>query len=108
MFKKFDGFVLVMTALVATVVRDVVVFTGSVGIAQTAGEIGDDISVEVVGVYEFPSVDAEEVAVGTSMYWDIADGVASVDADSGTNILIGTSWTAKASAEVASVNIKIG
>ena len=43
--KKTDGNVLIVLALVATAVNDIVVFdTHGVGLAQTAGEIGDKIS----------------------------------------------------------------
>ena len=106
--KVYEGNVLVMTCLVDTLVRDVVVFDTNVGIAQVAGLTGEDISVEVTGVYEFTGVDAEAVAVGTPMYWDAVDGTATIDADGGTNILIGASWTAKGAGIVALVNVKIG
>ena len=106
MFKLFDGLVLTMVALVTTAVRDVVVFADSVGIAQVSGEIGDDISVEVVGVYEFPVTTADVVAVGTPMYWDESESEATIV--STDNTPIGKSWGVKAGAVDGLVPIKIG
>ena len=108
MNKLFDGNVLLMTALVTTAVRDVVVFDGHVGIAQVAGEVGEQISVDTVGVYEFPVTNADVVAVGTPMYWDVSAGEACITDDSGSNELIGMSWGVKAGATDGSVGIKIG
>ena len=108
MKKLYDGNVLLMTALVATAVRDVVVFDGHVGIAQVAGEVGDQISVDTVGVYEFPVATADEVSVGTPLYWDESAGEATITDDSGSNELIGMSWGTKAGAVEGSVGIKIG
>lgn len=108
MKKLYDGMVLSMVALVATTLRDVVVFEDSVGIAQTSGEIGDTISVDTVGVYEFPTVDAEAIAVGTVLYWDATLKVATIDDDAGANVRIGTSWDAKGAGTVGTVGVKIG
>ena len=106
MKKLYDGNVLIMVALVTTSVRDVVIFDGSVGIAQTAGAIGEDISVDTVGVYEFPVATADTVAVGLPLYWDAGVGEATVVETS--NTLIGVSWGTKAGAVAGSVGIKIG
>ena len=106
MNKIFDGKVLLMVALVVTAVRDVVVFAGSVGIAQVAGAVGDEISVDTVGVYEFPVKTADTVVVGAKMYWDNANGYATTTATS--NTLIGASWGTKTGAVAGSVGIKIG
>ena len=62
MKKLFDGFVLIMVALVTTAIRDVVVFENGIGIAQIAGAIGDKISVDTVGVYEFTGTTADTIA----------------------------------------------
>ena len=106
MKKLFDGNVLTMVALVLTAVRDVVVFEGSVGIAQTEGEIGELISVDTVGVYEFPVANADAVDVGTLMYWDATASLATIVATA--NTLIGESWGTKAGTTDGFVGIKIG
>jgi len=106
MKKLYDGNVLQMTALVDTDVRDVVVFTGSIGISQVSGIIGEEISVDTVGVYECPVTTADTVAVGTPMYWDVSEDEATTDLTD--NILIGVSWGTKAGAVDGSVGIKIG
>lgn len=106
MKKLYDGFVLTMLALADTLVRQVIVFEGSVGIALTAGLTGELISVDTVGVYEFPVTQANTVIVGTVLYWD--DTAKEATTESSGNTLIGTSWGIKAGGVVDSVGIKIG
>ncbi len=108
MRKLFTGYVLIMEALVATVVGDVVVFKESVGIAQTAGDKGDDISVDTVGVYEFAAENADAINVGDILYWKAADKEVTTDSDSGNNIKVGTSWGTKAANTDGNVGVKIG
>jgi len=108
MKKLYDGFVLIMVALVTTAVRDVVVFEDSIGIAQTAGAVGENISVDTVGVYEFPVAIGDAVAVGDVLYWDAANGVVTVDSATGANVRAGVSWGTKAASVVGSVGVKIG
>lgn len=106
MRKIFDGFVLIMVALVATKVGDAVVFENSVGIAQTAGAIGEEISVDTVGVYEFPATTADTIAVGDTVYWDATNKKITTVSTSMT--LAGTSWSAKAGSTAGNVYVKIG
>jgi len=102
--KLFDGYVLLMVALVDTLVRDVVVFAGSVGIAQVAGLTGEQISVDTVGVYEFSIADATDVAVGDAIYYDGTDATI-VDTDTPC----GVAWSAKATGDgQVIVQVKIG
>ncbi len=109
--KKFNGNVLLMTALVATAVGDVVVFGntgansgGSVGIAQTAGAIGEQISVDTVGVYEFDGANADAIAVGDVLYYD-GTYVTTTATD---NTECGVAWSTKAGTTDGVVNVKIG
>lgn len=108
MIKVYDGDVLTMVATADTTVRDVVVFADCVGIAQTAGLTSELISVDTKGVYRFPATTADTIAVGTVLYWDATDGEVTTDADSGTNIRAGVSWSAKAGSVEGTVNVKIG
>ena len=108
MRKLFDGFVLIMIALVTTVTGQVVVFEGSIGIAQTSGKVGENISVDTTGVFAFPSVDAEVIVVGDVLYWDATAGKVTLDSDTGANIRAGVSWTAKGAGVVAIAEVKIG
>ena len=104
MMKKFDGNVLLMTALVTTAVGDFVVFAGGVGVAQTAGAIGEQTSVDTVGVYEFPIADATDIAVGDAIYYDGTDATI-VDTDTPC----GVSWSAKSTGDgQVIVLVKIG
>lgn len=106
MKKLYDGNVLLMTALVATLVGDVVVFAGSIGMAQTDGEIGDAISVDTVGVYEFTGANADVIAVGDAIYWDATAGEATTV--STANTLMGTAWSTKPATTDGVVEVKIG
>lgn len=111
MKKLYDGNVLLMTALVDTLVRDVVEFnassgdtTSSVGIAQVAGLAGEEISVDVVGVYEFDGANADAIAVGDDLYWDGTE----VTTTATTNTYVGKSWSAKGAVADGKVAVKIG
>jgi len=106
MKKVYDGLVLIMVALVATAVGDVVVFANSIGIAQTKGEIGDRISVDTVGVYNIPVKTDDAVNVGDALYWDNTNKYLTITADS--NTLAGTAWSVKAASVAGNVDIKIG
>jgi len=106
MKKVYDGFVLMMVAIVATAVRDVVVFENSIGIALTAGGIGDDISVDTVGVYEGTATTADTFAVGDVVYWDNTNKEFTTTASS--NTLAGVCWSAKAGSVAGTVQVKIG
>ncbi len=106
MNKLYDGFVLIMVALVTTLVRDVVVFSDSIGIAQTVGEVGENISVDTVGVYDFPAANADVIAVGDVLYWDNTNK--EVTTVSTSNTRAGVSWGTKAAATDGNVGVKIG
>ena len=110
MTKVFDGNVLIMTALVTTAFRDVVEFgvaggtDSSIGIAQIAGAIGDEISVDTVGVYEFTCATADDVSVGEDLYWDGTE----LTVVSTANFFAGKSWNTKAGAVAGTIQVKIG
>lgn len=106
MNKLYDGFVLTMLATADILVRGIVIFDDGVGIAQTSGLTGELISVDTVGVYEFPVKQADVVVVGTELYWDESEGEATTT--STDNTLIGRSWGLKAGTVIGSVGIKIG
>lgn len=108
MKKLYDGFVLIMVALVNTAVRDVVIFGDSIGIAQTDGLAGENISVDTVGVYEFPAANADAIAVGDVLYWDDTNKVVTTSSNTGANVRAGVSWGTKAATTDGTVGVKIG
>jgi len=70
---------------------DVIVQGELVGVAKldiAANQLG---ALAIEGIFEFPKPTGAgtDAAVGTLMYWDVADGNAQETADSGTNKLIG-------------------
>lgn len=75
----------------AVAAGDVVVQGELVGVAKmdiAAGQLG---ALAIEGVFDFPKPTGAgtDAAVGTLMYWDVADGNAQETADTGTNKLIG-------------------
>jgi len=69
--KKTDGNVVIVKALTDTIVGDVVEFsTHSIGVAQTEGVAGLDISVDTRGAFELPADTAEAFIVGDLVNWD--------------------------------------
>jgi len=70
---------------------DVIVQGELVGVAKldiAAGQLG---ALAIEGIFEFPKPTGAgtDAAVGTLMYWDVADGNAQETSDTGTNKLIG-------------------
>jgi predicted RecA/RadA family phage recombinase len=70
---------------------DVVVQNDLVGIAKldiAANVLG---ALAVTGVFDFPKATGSGTAItaGANCYWDVAEGVAKTDAESGANKLIG-------------------
>ena len=110
MAKVFDGNVLIMTALADVVVGEVIIFgatgagLGSVGIAQTAGLSGENISVDTAGVYEFDGLNADVIAVGDILYFDGTYVTTTATA----NTRVGTAWSTKAGTSDGVVEVKIG
>ena len=84
---------------------DVVVFAGSIGVAET------DIlplavgAVRVTGVFTLPGNNNLEIAVGDLVYWDVDDG--NVNKTSASNIPAGFAVTAKTTTGTT-VNVRIG
>ena len=86
-----DGKSIDYTPGAAVIAGDVVVQGELVGVANqdiAAGQLG---ALAIEGVFDFPKPTGAgtDAAVGTLMYWDVADGNAQETADTGTNKLIG-------------------
>ena len=80
---------------------DVVVQGELVGVAKRTIKADQLGSLAVEGVFDFPKATgvSTAIAVGVNVYWDVADGEATTDADTGTNKLIGKSILAAADAD---------
>jgi len=70
--KRYDGNVVIIPAPYDVEVNDVVTIGAEqIGVAQTAGLAGEDISVEIVGVQEIiPARDGDAFEIGMIAYWD--------------------------------------
>lgn len=81
----------------ADVAAGAVVVQGElVGVANRkilANKLG---ALSVEGVFKFAKDNATAFAVGVDVFWDVADGEATEDADTGTNKLIGKTVLAAA------------
>lgn len=96
--KKMD-----LTCTAAVAMDEVVVVGTIVGIASTAGAIGDVIALDVEGVYELPAK-AEAFTQGALLYWDGTNTY--LTTTSTNNTLAGVAWAAKgASATTALIKI---
>ena len=75
---------------------DVVVQGELVGVAKLDIEADALGALAVTGVFDFPKTAGvgEAIAAGANVYWDVADGVAKEDDETGANKLIGKSMAA--------------
>ena len=104
--KVYDGNVVIIPATADTAVRDVIAFgTTNVGVAQTAGLTGEDISVEIVGIYEFVANETQAFAIGETAKWNTTTN--EIDNTAGT-VTMGTIYSAKAGGVAGVVQVKIG
>lgn len=92
----------------AVAAGDVVVQGELIGVAKLdilAGGLG---SLAVAGVYDLPKATGGGTAItaGASVYWDVAEGVAKTNAESGANKLLGKTTRAAADAD-ATVRVRL-
>ncbi len=88
---------------------DVVVQEELVGVSKqpiAANALG---ALAVAGVFDFPKTAGvgEAIAAGAKVYWDVADGVAKTDDETGANKLIGKT-VAAAGDDDATVRVRLG
>jgi len=96
-----DGCAIDYTPGTAVAAGDVVVQGELIGIAKTpiaANALG---ALAVDGVFDLPKATgvSTAIAAGVLVYWDVADGEATTDADTGTNKLLGKTVAAAADAD---------
>jgi predicted RecA/RadA family phage recombinase len=93
-----DGNAIDYTPDVPLYAGDVVVQGTLVGVARTPIAVMQPGSLAVVGVFDFPKAAGAgtEIAVGTELYWDVAEQVAKADSETGANKRIGKAVAAAA------------
>jgi len=100
--KKMD-----YTCAAAVAMDDVIVVGTVVGIASTAGAIGDIIALDVEGVYELKANTAA-ITQGAKVYWDATNKEITADDNDGANVAAGVAWAAKApTVLVAAVKLNV-
>jgi predicted RecA/RadA family phage recombinase len=87
---------------------DVVVQGDLVGVARFDIKSGVLGALAVSGVFDFPKTAGASTAIaaGTAVYWDIADGVAQADSETGANKLLGKT-VAAAGDDDAAVRVRL-
>lgn len=90
----------------ATNVGDVVPLgTGMVGVASTSGLTGEEVTLEMEGVYEVNAATTDVVAIGDLLYFDVANRVLTVVATD--NVRAGRAMSAKAASVAGVVSVLI-
>jgi predicted RecA/RadA family phage recombinase len=106
-----DGAKVDFTITGATNVGDVVPLgTSMIGIASTSGLTGEEIALDVKGIYEINAATADTVAVGDVVYFDHVNRVITTATDDGvgTNYArAGVAVSAKAGAVAGIVLVRI-
>lgn len=78
-----------------------------IGVAAGDAASGDDMDLVTLGVFTLPKTSTDAVAVGDLVYFDAANGVVTLDDDSGANALVGIAVTAAGNPS-GQVNVKLG
>jgi predicted RecA/RadA family phage recombinase len=88
---RHDGFTIDYTPGAAVAAGAVVVQTDLVGVAKVDIPANTPGALSVTGVFDFPKATGvgTAIAVGASVYWDVAEQVAKTNAEAGANKLIG-------------------
>lgn len=96
-----DGGAIQYTPQAAVTAGDVVVQGALVGVARFDIAEGATGVLAVEGVYDLPKAAGASTAIaaGAQVYWDVADGLAKADDESGTNQLVGKAVLAAVDAD---------
>lgn len=101
-----DGDVIDYTLSAAVAVGEVVPLgTAMVGVAVTAGEIGEMIALDIEKVYEVNAATADAIDVGDEVYFDATNRVITIVATD--MVRAGRAVSSKAAATAGTVNVKI-
>lgn len=69
-----NGRTMVVTAAAVVSAGAVVVAGGVIGVATEDAAIGEDVSLDIEGVFELPKLQAADVSQGDSLIWDVNPG----------------------------------
>lgn len=71
------------------------------GVASTDAKAGEEVEASIVGVYELPKADGQQVEQGGKLYWDDANKRLTTTANGNTKIGAATKATGPAEATVS-------
>jgi len=86
---------------------DPINFGARVGIASTDVVTGEEVALQLEGVFQFTAVTANTIALGDKIYLDNVGGVEATTTAT-SNKTIGYAVTEKAGAVAGTVNVKLG
>ena len=78
----------------------VVIAGAIVGVAQIDADLGADVDVDTVGVWDLPKVSALAVSLGDVIYWDATAGLANKTSASNTKLGVAVAPAANPSGTV--------
>lgn len=105
--KVQDGLTVDITADADYSGGDPIDFGTRVGIASTDVVSGEDVALQLEGVFEFTGVEANTFALGDKVYLDNVGGIEATTTAT-DNQIIGYAVTEKAGAVAGTVNVKLG
>jgi len=82
-------------------------FGARVGIASTDVLTGDEVALQLEGVFEFTAVTADTIALGDAIYLDNVGGIEATTTAT-SNKKIGYATTEKAGSVAGTVDVKLG
>jgi predicted RecA/RadA family phage recombinase len=94
------GNTLTIPAPAAVQSGDVVIAGAIVGVALIDADLGADVDVDTVGVWELPKVSALAVSLGDVIHWDAAAGLANKTASGNTKLGVAVAPAANPSGTV--------
>ena len=96
--QKGENITVIATTVAAS--GDVVKIGNIIGIAATDADVGDQIDVVTVGVFDLPKVGANALAVGDAVYLRDSDGLVTSTASGNTKIGVAVTDAANPSGNV--------
>ena len=94
------GNTLTIPAPAAVQSGSVVIAGAIVGVAQIDADLGADVDVDTVGVWDLPKVSALAVSLGDVIHWDAAAGLANKTASGNTKLGVAVAAAANPSGTV--------
>ncbi|MCK9469037.1 MAG: DUF2190 family protein [Porticoccaceae bacterium] len=77
------------------------------GVALSGADNGEELVLQLAGVFDLPAATADAITVGSVLYWDDSAKAVTTDADSGSNQPVGLALSAKAGSTAGNVHVRL-